>query len=150
MNPVKLWKIVAAFVLVFLAGTAVGAVGTMLQTRRAFERGLNHETWITDTMERLDREVKLTPEQRLKIHGVVEARARQVKTNLVQMATDTVLLIDHLGDEIDQELTSEQRTIHGRMREEFRQKMREALHMEFKGSGTNAPAAATSAGRYAP
>lgn len=141
MSPAKPRRIIVAFVLVFAAGVAAGMVLTKLQVRRAFERSLQLETWIAETMKKLDRELALTPEQRAKILPLVEAGARQVRANLVSMATNSALLIDRLGGDIDRELTPEQRAAHGRMREEFRQRMREALHMEFPDLSTNIPAA---------
>jgi type II secretory pathway component PulK len=150
MNAVKPWRIIVAFVLVFVAGMAAGMVWVKFQSKRSFERSFNQETWIAEAMEKLDREVKLTPEQRPKIHTLVEAGAKQVRTNLVRMATDSALLIDRLNDDIDKELTPEQRTAHGRMREEFRKRMREALKMEFKGNATNAPTSNASAGKSGP
>jgi hypothetical protein len=139
MSAVKPWKFIVAFVLVFLAGITAGMVLAKVQSKRAFERSFNQETWIAEAMKKLDREVKLTPEQRPNIHALVEAGAKQVRKNLVRMATDSALLIDRLSDDIDKELTAEQRTAHGRMREEFRKRMREALKMEFKGNATSAP-----------
>ena len=140
MSVVKPWKIIVAFVLVFVAGVTLGMVLANVQAKRAFERAFNQETWIAEAMEKLDHEVKLTPEQRPKIRSLVEAGAKQVRENLVRTATDSALLIDRLGDDIDKELTPEQRTAHGRMREEFRNQMRKALNMEFKSGSTNAAA----------
>jgi len=149
MSAIKPWKIILAFVLVFVAGLTVGLVWAKFQSQAAFARSINQEIWIAETMEKLDREVKLTPEQRPKVRKVVEAGAKQVRENLVRMAMDSALLIDRLGDDIDGELTPEQRTAHGRMREEFRQRMREALHMQFKGDPTNAPASGAPAEKRA-
>lgn len=140
MSSVKPWRIVVTFALVFVAGFTAGMVLAKVHSQRAFERSLQHETWIAETMEKLDQEVTLTPEQRAKILPLVEAGAKQVRANIVSMATNSALLIDRLGGDIDRELTPEQRTTHGRMREEFRQRMREALRMEFPGTRTNAPA----------
>lgn len=134
----KPWRIILAFVLVFAAGVTAGLVWTKKQSSRAFERSLQPETWVTEAMTKLDREVKLNSEQRPKIRLLLEAGAKQVRENLVRMATDSALLIDRLGDDIDSELTPEQREAHGRMREEFRKRMREALGMEFGGQSTNA------------
>lgn len=131
MNPVKPWKIIVAFSLVFIAGITVGMVWAKYESQRAFLRSFDHDTWVAEAMERLDSEVALTPEQEPQIRSLVETGARQVRENIVRMATDSALLIDHLGDEIDQVLTPEQREAHGRMREEFRQRMREALGMRF-------------------
>ena len=139
MSPIKPWRIIVAFVLVFIAGIAVGMVWSKFQSKRAFERSINQEIWISEAMEKLDREVKLTPEQRPKIRSLVEVGAKQVREKLVLMAMDSARLIDSLGDDIDKELTPEQKTAHGRMREEFRKRMREVLNMEFNGSSTNAP-----------
>lgn len=150
MKPVKPWRIIVAFALVFVAGITVGMVLAKVQARRAFEQSLNHDIWIAETMEKLDREVTLTSEQRPKILILVEAGAKQVRANLVGMATDSALLIDRLGDDIDKELTPEQRTAHGRMREEFRKRMREALHMEFKRDATNTPPSRPPDGKRGP
>lgn len=138
MNAVKPWKIILAFLLVFAAGVAAGMVLAKLQTRRAFEQGLQPETWTAEAMKKLDRELALTSEQRARILPLVEAGAGQIRDNLVRMATDSALLIDRLSDDIDRELTPEQRVAHGRMREAFREQMREALDMEFDRSSNSA------------
>lgn len=139
MSAVKPWKIVVGLVLVFVAGVTVGMVLAKHQAKLAFERSLNQETWIADAMEKLDREVQLTPEQRPKIRSLVEAGAKQVREHIMRMAMDSALLIDRLGDDIDKELTPAQRLAHGRMREDFRKRMQQALKMEFPGNGTNTP-----------
>lgn len=139
MSAIRPWRIIVAFVLVFTAGIAVGIVWSKFQSKRAFERSFNQETWISEAMAKLDREVKLTPEQTPRIRSLVETGAKQVRENLVRMAMDSARLIDRLGDDIDKELTPEQRIAHGRMREEFRVRMKSNLHMEFKADSTNTP-----------
>lgn len=139
----KLWRIILAFVLVFAAGFTAGLVWAKTQSARAFERSLQPETWIAEAMKKLDQRVQLTAEQRPRIRRLVEAGAEQIRENLVRLATNSALLIDRLGDDIDRELTPEQRAAHGRMREAFRKRMRETLHLEFPGDRTNAPAANT-------
>jgi len=140
MTGLKPWKIALAFLLVFAAGLAVGTVATKFQYKRAFERSLSPEYWVESAMEKLDREVKLTVEQKPKVRQLLEAGAKKVRENVVHMATDSALVIDRVGDQIAKELTPEQRQIHARMREEFRKGMRAALNMEFQGDATHSPA----------
>lgn len=149
MSSIKPWRIVVTFALVFVAGFTVGMALAKFHSQRAFERSLQHEVWIAETMDKLDREVSLTPDQRAKILPMVEAVAKQVRANLVSMATDSALLIDRLSGDIDRELTHGQRVAHGRMREEFRQRLREALHMEFKDNPTNALSSEVQRGKMA-
>ncbi len=143
MNTVKLWKIIVAFLLVFAAGVFTGVVGTKIQGLLWWQRSLHYENWVNSTMQELDSKLKLTPQQRPKIQALVERTVKQVRDNLVQMTTNSLDLIERSGDEIDKELTPEQRTIHAGIRERFRKGIRDGLHWDLERQSTNAPTLVT-------
>jgi hypothetical protein len=73
MKHLKPWIVIG---LVFVAGIIVGVAMTRLAVRKVIQRVVTNPDIIRERMERnLARELKLTPEQRPKIHEIV-ARSR--------------------------------------------------------------------------
>src|SRR5213082_3606404 len=78
MNGALKWKLVAGFVLVFVAGGIAGAALGGFYARHLFIE-FNHPGRVGDRMkERLRTELKLTPEQVAKISPIVDKTAAQL------------------------------------------------------------------------
>jgi Spy/CpxP family protein refolding chaperone len=79
MNQALKWKLIAGFILVFVAGAISGAFLGGLYARHLFF-GFHHPEQIGARMkERLRTELKLTPEQVAKISPIIDKTAAQLR-----------------------------------------------------------------------
>ena len=79
MNQALKWKLIAGFILVFVAGGISGALLGGMYARHLFF-GFHHPEQIGARMkERLSAELKLTPEQMAKISPIIDKTAAQLR-----------------------------------------------------------------------
>lgn len=69
---VKYWKVLLAMVGIFLAGAVVGGVVTSALAVRIVKERLNPDNWTANAMERLDRELNLSDEQKRDLEPIVQ------------------------------------------------------------------------------
>jgi hypothetical protein len=131
MKILKHWKVILAVVVVFAAGGVMGSVLTTIHFKRAFERSLKAENWVAEGMKFLDRKVNLTPEQRPKIRTILEDTARQFTHSFGQAITESGTNLVASWHRIDQELTPEQRIIHERECQKFREALKKAFNIDL-------------------
>jgi Spy/CpxP family protein refolding chaperone len=109
------WKLIAGFLLVFVAGGVTGAFLAAATARHYFmppHRGIAAETM----REHLRAQLKLTPEQTAKISPVIEkagAQLEQIRMETERRVHETFAQVHR---EISADLTDEQRTKFERMR----------------------------------
>jgi len=125
------WKIVLAFVLVFAAGAVTGTAWTRWQFKRAFERGFTLEHFTASAMDALQKKLNLTPQQQPKIRAIVEDMAQQFKAAFGKTTKESGGILVESWRRVDQELTPEQRTIHARMKQEFRGALKKHLNIDL-------------------
>ena len=109
MNRALKWKLIAGFLLVFLAGGLTGAFVGASHVRHFFFKH-HHRGDISERMrERLRRELDLTPEQVAKISPILDKAAAQLQ----QMRRDTGQRVREILKEthrqMEPNLTDEQR-----------------------------------------
>jgi Spy/CpxP family protein refolding chaperone len=136
MKALKHWKVLVALVLVFAAGTITGSVLTVVHFKRAFERGLNVDHWTDDAMKFMQKNLNLTPEQQPKIRAILDDMGHQFKGTFGQAIRESGTNLVTCWQRVDQELTPEQRVIHQRKCEEFRQGVKKALNVDLPASNT--------------
>jgi Spy/CpxP family protein refolding chaperone len=108
MNGSLRWKIVLAFVLVFLAGIACGFFG-------AAHGGLPfiyppHSGSVAEHMRRhLQTQLKLTPEQVGQITPIIESASAQLEAKREQTGREVRQIFEQAHSEIEPFLTAEQR-----------------------------------------
>ena len=131
MKILKNWKVILAIVLVYGAGVVTGSVLSFVHFKHAFEHGFTVENWNAMTMKILQKELKLTPEQEPKVRVIVEETGQQFGQAFGQAVrvSGTNLVIS--WRRIDEALTPEQRAIHQRKCEEFREKLKKGLKIEL-------------------
>lgn len=131
MNIFRNWRVVLAIVLVFVAGTVVGSVLTVVHFKHAFERGFKVEHWTSETMKVLKKDLKLTPEQEPKIRAIVDETGQEFVQTFGQAirVSGTNLVLS--WRRIDQILTPDQRIIHEQKCDEFRQKVKKGLKVDL-------------------
>ncbi|SRR6266511_3389433 len=101
MNRALKWKLIAGFLLVFLAGGLTGAfVGASHMRHFIFK--FHHRGDISERMRyRLQRELDLTPEQVAKISPILDRAAAQLQ----QMRRDTGQRVREILDETHRQMT---------------------------------------------
>jgi Spy/CpxP family protein refolding chaperone len=137
MKAFKHWKVLLALVLVFAAGTVTGSVLTVVHFKRAFEKGLTVENWTNEGMKFMQKNLNLTPEQQPRIRAILEDTGHQFKGTFGQAIRESGTNLVTCWQRIDRELTPEQRVIHQRKCEEFRQGVKKALNVDLPASSVS-------------
>lgn len=131
MRILKHWKVFLVLLLVFAAGTVTGSVLTVVHFKRAFERGLSVEHWTTEAMRTMQRDLSLTPEQQPKVRAILQHTGRQFKGTFGQAVRESGTNLVNCWEQIDRELTPEQRVLHQRKCQEFRVAVKKALKLDL-------------------
>lgn len=131
MKAFKQWKVWVALVLVFAAGAVTGGVGTMMHFKHAFVHAFTVENWTAQAMKFLQKEVHLTPEQQPGIRAILQDTGLQFKGTFGLALQESGTNLVSAWRKIDQELTPEQRAIHQRKCQEFRQHVKEFLNVDL-------------------
>jgi Spy/CpxP family protein refolding chaperone len=109
MNRTLQWKLVAGFLLVFLAGGVTGAFFGMAHARRHFFQA-PHRAFLKDRMgERLRVQLKLTPEQVEKISPIVDKTSAELETIRTETAQRVHETMAQAHRDMATNLTDEQR-----------------------------------------
>ena len=109
MNKSLRWKLIVAFVLVFIAGAACGFFGAMHQARWMSSRG--HPGSMAEHMKRhLKWELRLSPQQVEQISPIVDRAASQLEAKREQTMRDVHEIFERAHHQIEPLLTPEQRT----------------------------------------
>ena len=139
MNDTLKWKLIAGFLLVFMAGGVTGAFIAAKTARHHLFATSHHDIAAERMRERLQSEVDLTPEQLAKISPVVDKAAAQLQT----IRKDTARRVrDTFGDmhrQITAELTPEQRVKLDQMRERHHTFLRRHHHRREGRGGEPGP-----------
>ena len=122
MNKSLRWKLILAFVLVFLAGVACGFFSTVLV--HYFFTRMDSESMTQHMKQRLRAELKLTPQQMQQISPIIDHAASQLKTKREQTMRDVHEIFEQTHHDMQPFLTPEQRT----RLEELEKRHRHLLH----------------------
>jgi Spy/CpxP family protein refolding chaperone len=137
MNRVLQWKLIAGFLLVFVAGGITGAfVGGLYARHHFFE--LHHPERIAGQMkERLRTELNLTPEQLAKISPIIDKTTAQLRDIRRDTGRRVHEIITDAHDQMAEQLTDEQRHKLTQMEERHRR----WRHRRFHDSSDEPPSA---------
>jgi len=109
MNRALKWKLIAGFLLVFLAGGLTGAFVGASHVRHFFFK-FHHRGEIGERMrERLRRELDLTPEQVAKISPILERAAAQLQQMRRDSGQRVREILKETHRQMEPNLTDEQR-----------------------------------------
>jgi len=108
MNKSLRWKLILAFVLIFLAGAACGFFGA-LHVRQVFFAHMAPDSMAQHMKERLRAELRLTPDQMQKISPIIDRAASQLKATREQTMRSVHDIFSQTHHEIQPLLTPEQR-----------------------------------------
>jgi Spy/CpxP family protein refolding chaperone len=123
MNKSLRWRLILAFVLVFLAGGVCGFFGA-LHMRGPFFAHMAPDSMAQHMKERLRVELKLTPDQMQKISPIIDRAVSQLKTTREQTMRSVHEIFTETHREMQPLLTPEQRT----KLEEMEKRHRRLLH----------------------
>ena len=124
MNEALKWKLITGFLLVFLAGGVTGAFVAAKTTRHHLFATGHHGIEAQRMRERLQAELRLTPEQLTKISPVIDKAAAQLETIRRDTARRVRDTFADMHKKIGVDLTPEQRTELDQMRERHHKFMR--------------------------
>ena len=109
MNSALKWKLIAGFLLVFVAGGLTGAFVAAATTRHYLFAAGHHRIAAERMRERLKSELNLTPEQMAKISPVVDKAAAQLEDIRRDTASRVRNVFADTHEKIAADLTPEQR-----------------------------------------
>lgn len=109
-------KLIAAFASVFLAGAAVGSIGTILRVRQTSTEEVQVQAWVKYFEAKLTNDLKLAPDQQAKLRPMLEATARQLSLKLEMFSKDGMTVMKAFDEQFDAILTDEQRVLHRSMK----------------------------------
>ncbi len=130
MNGSLRWKLIAGFILVFMAGAMTGVFFAAMHTRHIFSEVHQPGVMATRMKQHLGRELNLTPEQEAKISPIVD----KMTTQLQQIRMET-------GRRVRQTFLDAHQEMAASLTEEQRKKLREmeerhhAWHSRHGGHG---------------
>jgi hypothetical protein len=131
MKILKYWKVILVLALVFTAGAVTGSVWTTVHFKHAFERGFKLENWTAEAMKVMRKDLHLTTEQEPKVRAIVEETGLKFKETFGRAIKESGGNMVDSWRRIDQELTAEQREIHRRKCQEFREGVKKALNIDL-------------------
>ena len=109
MNRSLQWKLIAGFILVFIAGAMSGFFFASMQARRMFNEFHQPGVVATRMKERLRTELALTPEQMTAIAPIVEKTSTQLEQIRMETGRRVHQTFMDSHREIESHLTDEQR-----------------------------------------
>ena len=119
MNKSLRWKLIVAFVLIFLAGAACGFFGA-IHMHQAFFARMAPASMAQHMKERMRAELKLTPDQMQKISPIIDRTASQLQTVRDQTMQNVHEIFSQSHREMEPLLTPEQRVKLKQMEERHR------------------------------
>jgi Spy/CpxP family protein refolding chaperone len=129
MNAALKWKLIAGFLLVFVAGGVTGGFLAASTMRHYFLSGRHHSIAAQHMRERLKAQLNLTPEQMAKISPVIDKTAAQLEDIRKDTARRVHDTFSNAHEQIAADLNPEQRAKleqlrqrHHRLRARFHRK----------------------------
>jgi len=120
MSPALRWKLIAGFLLVFIAGGTTGAFFGASHMRNAFFHLPRHGMLAEHMRNRLQRELDLTPEQMAKISPIIDKTAAQLEQIRQETGQRVRGIISDAHREIAANLNDEQRAKLKNLKTRFR------------------------------
>lgn len=118
----KPWKVVVAFVGVFVAGMVAG--GPLLERWQSY-RHEKRAPWVERTMHRYEQELDVTPAQKEKIWPILRETQKQWRQLNSENVRNLSAVIDQMHQAVAAELTDEQKPKLEEIRHEFRARARQ-------------------------
>ncbi len=127
MSLFNSWKIIVALTAIFGAGAFTGHVVTMGAVKREVEKRADVDEFTHQTMEKLRRELRLSPTQVDKIAGSVDDAGKQLKQEYDDTLVRILGILEEASDEIRLELSEDQKLKYDEMLAEVRARINRRL-----------------------
>jgi Spy/CpxP family protein refolding chaperone len=137
MNRSLQWKLIAGFILVFIAGAMTGAFFAVSHSRRIFIESHEPGVMFERMRERLRVELKLTPEQTAKLSPIIEKSTNELEKIRRETGRKVHETFVKAHQEMAVYLTEEQRAKLARM--EARHRHRHGMHGPHPPPGGGSP-----------
>jgi len=115
MSLFNSWKIILALAAIFGAGAYTGHIVTKGAVKPEVEKRADLDDYTHRTIAKLQKELKLTAEQEMRIEKSVEKAGRQLKQEYADTLTRIVAILDEASQEIRPELNEEQEVKYDKM-----------------------------------
>jgi ribosomal protein S13 len=115
MSLFNSWKIILALAPIFGAGAYTGHIVTKGAVKPEVEKRADLDDYTHRTIAKLQKELKLTAEQEMRIEESVEKAGRQLKQEYADTLTRIVAILDEASQEIRPELNEEQEVNYDKM-----------------------------------
>jgi len=122
----KRWKLVAGITLLFVLGLLVGSLAMKFYLERQYPKFRDPKARKAFFMERLSRELDLTPDQKIKIGEIVE----QIEAKRREYSFQRQAEIDKLIDQMKTDLNDDQKKKLDAMHEKFKKRQRARMEKE--------------------
>jgi len=115
----KNWKSLLLLALVFLAGIAVGVIGTRVAIHRVMQQAIAHPERVQAVMERaLTHRLRLDTDQQAKLHTILTDMRGQLRQVRQQVQPQTTLIVSNTDEKISALLTPEQQARYQKLKEQ--------------------------------
>ena len=116
MSPTGTWKTVLCLAALALVCGLAGALLGRRWARSEFDCRSDPSHWNERAMHDLERNIRLTPQQQQKIQGHLDAAVEELKGIRKETLSRSTAVVLRLLDQVDQELTPQQRPAFQRMK----------------------------------
>lgn len=117
----NVYKLISGVVLILLVGMLIGSVGTWILVKPHRHPGpMNYRARTAEAVERLSRDLDLTPVQRVAVRKIMERMAERLHEHFVNHRPEMDKIIDESFAEVKAELNDEQKKKLDAVRERFR------------------------------
>ena len=120
----KPWKVIVAFVGIFVAGVLVGGLVPLRAVKVQATRTASPDQYGPFLMKRLVNRLDLTPEQQEKIKPLIDRAAEELHQTRRKAWSESQAVIERVDKEITAELTPAQRAKFERLQNEQRETIR--------------------------
>ena len=130
MSLFNSWKIILALVAIFGAGAYTGHIVTKGAVKPEVEKRADLDDYTHRTIAKLQKELKLTAEQEMRIEESVEKAGRQLKQEYADTLTRIVAILDEASQEIRPELNEEQEVKYDKMLNEAKAQIQRRIESQ--------------------
>ena len=106
----KVYKLICGVVLILLVGILIGSVGTWMLIRPHHRPGpMNFHARAAEAVERLSRDLDLTPGQRVAVRKIMERTSERLREHFIAHRPEMDKIMDESFNEIKAELNDSQK-----------------------------------------
>jgi hypothetical protein len=125
------WKMILGLMAIFGAGVGTGGVGMIVFLHKVFTIPVVTQRWVDDKMADLDRKLKLTPDQKMKIRPIVTAAAERSRAIGGETYEKFIVSAEQAHSDVAKELAPQQQAEFKKMRSQVINALRDLAQREI-------------------